>query len=229
MLGRVWVMEEIKTPIQMDLSAQSPLWDYYGTVAQQYLDRPEFKGIKLKGADLKRAAMEVYNNTGKYIPVDFALAQGQAEDLYGRESKWKSPKYDSLSNPFNIGVYDKIGPTRFYKTPYQGALAYYGTLANQYLVNGKTHEDLLKPGNYTNSAKDRYASRPDYEQYVSGIRDGVRNYIRTGNEKGKSAQTQSRIKAVKKKSDFDIAFDKARKAGLKTFIHKGKPYTTQMK
>jgi hypothetical protein len=62
-------------------------FDDYEKKADRYLSRNIFSGTKLTGKVLRTAAEETYNKTGKLVPLELALAQGQDETPYARNPR----------------------------------------------------------------------------------------------------------------------------------------------
>ena len=201
-------------------------WSKYAKDANEYLKRNAFKGTTLTGDMLASSARKVYETTGKILPVEFVLSQGQFETMLGKNLK-------SSNNFFNVGNFDD-GRVVNFDSPQKGVDAYYSLMANNYLVN-KNPDDLLK--NFVNTAGNRYASDPQYENKIKGQMEHIR-----GGKWRKELQPTKQEKTIvappittpkkqdnKDKSDFESAFGEARKQGLKVFDYNGKKYTTEVK
>ena len=148
-------------------------WKQYEEIATEYLKRDVFKGTKLTGADLVNAAKKTYEATGKLIPVDLVLAQGQRETHLGSKLK-------SKNNFFNVGNFDD-GRVVHYKTAQDGVQAYYDLIANDYLVN-KTPKELIT--NFVNKDGNRYASDKEYEKYLKEQTSYIRrNFVKNKEKK----------------------------------------------
>jgi len=144
-------------------------WDSYRKQAETYLKRDVFSGTPLTGKVLAKSAKKTYEETGKYIPVDFALAQAQRESSMGR--KGRSPK----NNPYNIGEFDKGSKIKF-NNMQEGVQAYFDLIANDYLVDGKTTDDLMK--DFVNKDGNRYASDKKYESYFQQQVPYIQKYLK---------------------------------------------------
>lgn len=144
-------------------------WELYKKQADAYLARDVFSGTPLTGYVLAESAKKTYEETGKYIPVEFALAQAQRESSMGR--KGRSPK----NNPYNVGEFDEGTKIKFNNTQ-EGVQAYFDLIANDYLVDGKTTDDLMK--NYVNKNGSRYASDKEYESYFQQQVPYIQKYLK---------------------------------------------------
>lgn len=149
----------------------SPDFNQYASIAQKYLQRPIFRGTPITGQMLADAARNTYERTGKLIPVDLALAQGQLESHLGTRSKRGK---NAITNPYNVGEFDS-GTKMKFNTTQDGVNAYYNLMANDYLKNS-TPDDLMY--SFVNSEGNRYASNPDYENIIKKQREYISNYVR---------------------------------------------------
>lgn len=159
----------------IDQLAQHPHWDDYANAAQTYLDReqngqPMFDGTGVTGQMLANAAKNTFVSTGKYIPPEFALAQGQLESKFGTMAS----RPGTVTNPYNVGEFDN-GTKQTFRTLEDGVGAYYNTVAKDYLTGGKTTDDLMR--NYVNYNGNRYASNMNYEQNLRQQAAFIRSYI----------------------------------------------------
>ncbi len=144
-------------------------WKQYKKQADAYLKRDVFTGTPLTGEVLAKSAKKTYEETGKYIPVEFALAQAQRESAMGR--KGRSPK----NNPYNVGEFDE-GTKITFKNMEEGVQAYFDLIANDYLVDGKTTDDLMK--NFVNHQGNRYATDTEYETYFQQQVPYIQKYLK---------------------------------------------------
>jgi hypothetical protein len=151
-------MAEIKSDIP---------WDTYEKYAQIYLDRDIFKGTPMTGKMLRDAAETTYKRTGKYVPLDLALSQGQMESKMGLLSR------NASTNPFNVGEYDEGTKIRFPDTQ-TGINAYYDLMARRYLAK-QNYQGLLT--NFVNDEGNRYASNPNYEKMIGRQINYIRQYV----------------------------------------------------
>lgn len=102
------------------------------------------------------------------IDVAFVMAQGQIESHYATAGTAKRTK-----SIFNVGAYDGHSAARQcrngfgFEDPNDSIEPYLILLTNDYLVNGKTINDLMK--NYVNKLGMRYASNPKYESQLRSV------------------------------------------------------------
>ena len=102
------------------------------------------------------------------IDVAFVLAQGQIESHYA--TKGTASRTKSI---FNVGAYDGHSAARQcrngfgFDDPNDSIEPYLILLTNDYLVNGKTINDLMN--NYVNYLGMRYASNRKYESQLKSV------------------------------------------------------------
>lgn len=102
------------------------------------------------------------------IDVAFVMAQGQIESHYATAGTAKRTK-----SVFNVGAYDGHSAARQcrngfgFDDPNDSIEPYLILLTSDYLVNGKTINDLMK--NYVNKLGMRYASNPRYESQLRSV------------------------------------------------------------
>ena len=132
-----------------------------------YLGREIFKGTPLTGNILAKAAYETYKETGILVPYELVLSQAQTESHMGLKGLSKN------TNPFNVGEWD--GKTvRTFNTTYEGTLAYYKLITNDY-IKYRSIDELRK--SFTNKNGHRYASDPDYEKKIFRQFDFIKRWI----------------------------------------------------
>ena len=152
--------------------ASPALWEGYAKQAQQYLDRPNYKGTPLTGDMITKAALDTYQKTGKKVPLELALAQGQFETQFGTDSSGR-PGYKT--NPWNVGEFDS-GTRRTFKTTEEGTQAYFDLMANDYLRN-KNLQALLD-SEIRNYQGNKYATGKGYSKKVSDQIDYIRKFFK---------------------------------------------------
>lgn len=102
------------------------------------------------------------------IDVAFVMAQGQIESHYATAGTAKKTK-----SIFNVGAYDGHSAARQcrngfgYDDPNDSIEPYLILLTSDYLVNGKTINDLMN--NYVNYLGMRYASNRKYESQLRSV------------------------------------------------------------
>lgn len=146
---------------------KGPDWAAYSQDASAYLKF--FPGTPITGDMMAQAAKKTFDRTGTLVPIDLALAQGQAESQLGTDPRHRNPK----KNPFSVGEDDD--KTRFHPTSTQhGVQAYYDLMARKYLAN-KSADQLL--ANFVDTAGQRYATDRQYEHKMKKRVDHIRNYL----------------------------------------------------
>lgn len=171
----------------------------YATKAQKYINRvaPD-SGIT--GEMLAAGATQAYNQFGKVVPVELALAQLQQEGYLAKGKGRNKPQ--RTNNPFNVGNTDD-GSTVTYKTVNAGVNKYYNLLASNYLANNSM-DDLLTKG-FVNKSGNRYASDKNYEKRLNSHIQKIRSIINNDEmedggivplfkEGGKTGTTKSGLK-----------------------------------
>lgn len=102
------------------------------------------------------------------VDVAFVLAQGQIESHFA--TRGTARRTNSI---FNVGAYDGHSANRQcrngfgFEDPNDSIEPYLMLLTSDYLVNGKTINDLMK--NYVNKLGMRYASNPKYESQLRSV------------------------------------------------------------
>lgn len=106
------------------------------------------------------------------IDVAFVLAQGQIESHYATVGTAKR-----TNSIFNVGAYDGHSASKqskngfAFKNPNDSIEPYLILLTKNYLVNGKSINDLMN--RYVNKYGMRYASNPKYESYLRSVYNKV--------------------------------------------------------
>jgi len=142
-------------------------YDDYKRNAQEYLNRPLFKGTPITGEIMANCAVRTYLKHKILVPLPLVLAQGQFESKMG--TKGRSPK----NNPFNIGEYDGKTVIKFNSTE-NGVQAYFNIIASRYLIS-KSISQLMN--NFTNLNAHRYASDPNYEKKLKRQMGYIKRYL----------------------------------------------------
>lgn len=114
----------------------------------------------LKPETLVKASME----TGFDLP--FLMAAAHQESCFGA-----TPRAKRTNSVFSVGSYDNGKDTVTYDDPNDSVLDYIKLINNHYLVNGKTIDDLMSLGNFTNDDGNRYASCKTYEGKIKYLRN----------------------------------------------------------
>lgn len=124
------------------------------------------QSTKLKPETLVKASME----TGFDLP--FMMAVAHQESCFGA-----TPRAKKTGSVFSEGLYDNGHNAKRYSDPNDSVYGFINLLNNDYLRDGKTLPDLLKPGNFVNYNGHRYASDSNYENKIKYLRNSIaRNY-----------------------------------------------------
>ena len=114
----------------------------------------------LKPETLVRVSME------KGFDLPFMMAQAHQESCFGA-----TPRARKTNSVFSVGSYDNGKNTKTYADPNDSVEDYVNLIQNKYLVDGKTFNDLLEPGNFVNGGGYRYASDKKYEGKIKSLRN----------------------------------------------------------
>jgi hypothetical protein len=131
------------------------------SIADKYINRYNPKAF-VKGKMLADAAKATFDATGKYVPVEIALAQLTEEG--GLKSDPTAVPIRTR-NPYNIG--NTGTKFRTFNSFEDGVKAYFLTMAKNYISSKRDTNLLLK--DFTNNAGNRYAQNPDYERNLNKI------------------------------------------------------------
>ena len=100
--------------------------------------------------------------------LPFLLAQAHLESCFGL-----TPRARKTNSVFSVGCYDNGKNVCKYSTQDDSIVPYINLIKNDYLVDGKTIENLLQKGKFVNDINKRYASDPYYEGKVKNIRNRI--------------------------------------------------------
>ena len=100
--------------------------------------------------------------------LPFLLAQAHLESCLGL-----TPRARKTNSVFSVGCYDNGKNVCKYSTQDDSIVPYINLIKNDYLVDGKTIENLLQKGKFVNAINKRYASDPYYEGKVKNIRNRI--------------------------------------------------------
>ena len=117
----------------------------------------------------------LFDMCNKYnVDVRFAMAQAQVESHYATKGTAKKTK-----SMFNVGAYDGHSAKRQIRNGFgfddvnDSIEPYLRLITTEYLINGKTINDLLH--NYVNYRNKRYASNPRYEKMLKNVYNRINN------------------------------------------------------
>lgn len=111
--------------------------------------------------------ISVCESTGFDLPL--LLAQMQCESNFGLNGA----RCKQTNSPFSVGLYDNGKNIVKYASQDEAIDAYIRLMQNNYLVNGKTVDDMLAPGGFVNKDGNRYASDPQYENKIKATRNAI--------------------------------------------------------
>ena len=96
------------------------------------------------------------------------MAAAHLESCFGATNRAKR-----TNSVYSVGAYDNGKDIITSSHPNQSIEGYIRLLNNDYLINGKTIEDLLKPGGFINKNGKRYASKKNYENLLKSVRNKI--------------------------------------------------------
>ena len=111
--------------------------------------------------------IEACERTGFDLPL--LLAQMQCESNFGLNGA----RCKETNSPFSVGLYDNGKNVCRYASQDDAIDSYIRLMQNNYLVNGKSVDELLAPGGFVNKDGNRYASDPQYEQKIRATRNAI--------------------------------------------------------
>jgi hypothetical protein len=145
---------------------QDRLFDVKVQACKQYMEfalnnkNKTLDDTKLKPETLVKCADEMN------IDLPFLMAVAHQESCFGSTNR--ALRTNSV---FSVGSYDNGKDYATYSDPNESVAPYIRLLKRDYLVNGKTIHDLLKPGMFVNHNGDRYASDKNYENSITYLRN----------------------------------------------------------
>ena len=120
------------------------------------------ESTKLDPEALVKAAYK-YN-----FDLPFLMAAAHLESCFGA-----TPRARRTNSVFSVGSYDNGKNVVTYSHPNQSIEPYIKLLNSDYLINGKTINDLMKHGKFVNKNGHRFASNKKYEQQLRQIRNRI--------------------------------------------------------
>lgn len=119
-----------------------------------------FKSTDLRPETLVKAAEE----SGFDLP--FLIAVAHQESCFGA-----TPRAKKTNSVFSVGSYDDGSNVVNYSDPNESVIDYINLIKRDYMINGKTINDLMIPNNFVNKNGDRYAQDKKYENKIKYLRD----------------------------------------------------------
>lgn len=96
------------------------------------------------------------------------MAAAHLESCFGA-----TPRAKRTNSVYSVGAYDNGSDKVIYGHPDESIDGYIRLINNDYLINGKTINDLLKPGGFINKNGHRYASKKNYEYLLKSVRNKI--------------------------------------------------------
>lgn len=104
--------------------------------------------------------------------IPFLLAILQNESNFGM-----TPRAIKTNSPFSVGCFDNGSNKCKYSNQNESIRPFIRLIKEDYLINGKSYDDLLIPGNFVNLNGDRYAQNVKYERDVKKTMNSIiKNY-----------------------------------------------------
>ena len=117
---------------------------------------------------LQLSAEKIVNACDEYgVDIAFLLATATQESFLGTTNRARR-----TNSVWSVGCYDNGKNVCTYTSQNQSIVPYLKLLKNRYLV-GKSVDDLLKSGNFTDVDGHRYASDKNYENNIKSIRNRI--------------------------------------------------------
>ena len=115
---------------------------------------------KLKPETLVKCAIDMD------MDLPFIMAAAHQESCFGSTNRAKR-----TNSVFSVGSYDNGRDYATYSDPNESVAPYISLLKKDYLINGKTIQDLMVPGKFINYDGKRYASDKNYEKSIQYLRN----------------------------------------------------------
>lgn len=134
----------------------------------EYITRAlEVKGYSRDATKLSSEAL--VKNSMKYnFDLPLLLAAAHLESCFGI-----TPRAKKTNSIYSVGLYDNGKNLASYTHPDDSISAYIELLYNDYLIDDKTINDLLRPGCFINKNGHRFASDVNYEKNLKSIRNRI--------------------------------------------------------
>lgn len=117
----------------------------------------------------KLSAEALVDASYKYsFDLPLLMAVAHQESCFGA-----TPRAKRTNSVFSVGSYDNGKNVATYAHPNDSVESYIKLLNSDYLINGKTINDLLQPGSFVNKNGHRYASDNKYESNLKNIRNKI--------------------------------------------------------
>lgn len=104
----------------------------------------------------------------KNFDIPLLMAQAHLESCFGL-----SPRAKKTNSVFAVGLYDDGTNACIYKTQNESIESYINLMQSNYLINGKSINDLLKKGSFIDMHNRRYAKDINYEYKIQNLRNKI--------------------------------------------------------
>lgn len=125
------------------------------------------QGFKINDTKLSPRALVLASEEYSF-DLPLLMAAAHLESCFGATNRAKR-----TNSVFSVGSYDNGKNVVTYSDPNESIDGYISLINNDYLINGKTINDLLKPGGFVNKNGHRYASKKNYEKLLRSIRNKI--------------------------------------------------------
>jgi len=125
------------------------------------------QGYNLKSTKLKPEAIVKASEENNF-DLPFLMAVLHQESCFGA-----TPRAQRTNSPFSVGSYDDGRNVVTYSDPNESISDYIRLINRDYLINGKSLMDLLKPNCFINKNGDRYAQDKNYEGKIQYLRNKI--------------------------------------------------------
>lgn len=150
-------------------SYQDPVFAQKVQAVKKYMEYAlNNQGYTLESTKLDPEAL-VKASYEENFDLPLLMAAAHLESCFGATSRAQR-----TNSVFSVGSYDNGKNVVTYSHPNESVKGYIKLLKNDYLINGKTINDLLRPGGFVNKNGDRYASKKNYEKILKGIRNKIK-------------------------------------------------------
>lgn len=134
----------------------------------KYMERAlSNQGFKINDTKLSPRALVLASEEHSF-DLPLLMAAAHLESCFGATNRAKR-----TNSVFSVGSYDNGKNVVTYSDPNESIDGYINLINNDYLINGKTINDLLKPGGFVNKNGHRYASKGNYEKLLRSVRNKI--------------------------------------------------------
>lgn len=167
-LEKETLIEKVKQEELIIKAKTDSLFNKKVEACRQYMQKAlENQGFNEKSTKLNPESIVKMSNKYNFdLPLLIAVAH--YESCFGA-----TPRARRTNSVYSVGAYDSGKNVVSYRHPDDSIEGYIKLINNDYLINGKTLNDLLKPGGFVNKNGDRYASKKNYEKDLKYIRDKI--------------------------------------------------------